>query len=246
MTNDANSESSPSAEPKYDYSFQVWPNEIVVHSTAIYDLFRMYPRIEFTLTEAAFHKMEAELGAACLTLRDIERRPHYDVEAVAAMDPTHLLAPMIIEPPPPMSEEARAKITELLEKNRLNPTRWEIMPRPIEYLPLSPQKQPYDFWGPGGPPLTKEVQLDTLARIKEDAVADQDFDKAAAARDQHDLIKKGKALPSPAGIDFIRVGGDAVCPACHKKYYDHAKDGPPGPDGRPFLVRMCDGRLAKL
>lgn len=59
-------------------------------------------------------------------------------------------------------------------------------------------------------------------------------------------------LPRPTEADeeileYTRAGGMAICPACGKTLRDHPDDlDHPGYDGRPFLVRMCDGSLVKL
>ncbi len=47
------------------------------------------------------------------------------------------------------------------------------------------------------PPDLKEIdaEVETLNKDKEEAVANQDFEKAAALRDQADKLKKKKAVP---------------------------------------------------
>jgi hypothetical protein len=52
------------------------------------------------------------------------------------------------------------------------------------------------------------------------------------------------SLPEP---EFTRASGQSICPACGERYLAHPHaDEYPGYDGRPFLRRLCDGRLVKL
>jgi hypothetical protein len=50
------------------------------------------------------------------------------------------------------------------------------------------------------------------------------------------------------GLDpgYHRAGGDCVCPACGKKFYDHPYTGHRDHSGHRWLKRLCDGRLVKL
>jgi hypothetical protein len=63
-----------------------------------------------------------------------------------------------------------------------------------------------------------------------------------------DLIDMYEALHSEDdGFDFVRAGGDCVCSACGKKYYDHPYDERfRGPNDERYIKRLCDGRLVKL
>ena len=48
-------------------------------------------------------------------------------------------------------------------------------------------------------------------------------------------------------LDFCRASGNCICSICKKEYYTHPyaneiKDW----EDRPFLHKLCDGRLVKL
>lgn len=48
-------------------------------------------------------------------------------------------------------------------------------------------------------------------------------------------------------VSWTRASGDCICAACGEPYRKHPyADNPKGPDGRPFLKRLCDGTLVKL
>jgi hypothetical protein len=67
--------------PSFDYEFSVWPHE---HDWArqVYDLFRSLPRVSITLTEAEFADLRDGAERGGLTLREVERVPHHEPEAV--------------------------------------------------------------------------------------------------------------------------------------------------------------------
>lgn len=44
-----------------------------------------------------------------------------------------------------------------------------------------------------------------------------------------------------ARVDGGRAGGDCVCPACGKKFYDHPRDA-----DHPYMTVLCDGTAVKL
>lgn len=44
---------------------------------------------------------------------------------------------------------------------------------------------------------------------------------------------------------FDRASGDSIC-TCGKLYFDHPYTDHVDYDGRPFLKRLCDGRIVKL
>lgn len=52
-----------------------------------------------------------------------------------------------------------------------------------------------------------------------------------------------------SGEDFTRASGDCVCEACSKKYADHPMAREQewlDYEGRPYLRRLCNGKLVKL
>jgi hypothetical protein len=72
---------------RYNYSFQVWPDESKMSrfppNSALFELFSlMSTRLEITKTEPQFDAFRAELAAAGITLREIERVQYYDPETV--------------------------------------------------------------------------------------------------------------------------------------------------------------------
>jgi hypothetical protein len=71
------------AARRYTYSFSVWPEEAFGFSPAVFDLFRMFEtRMMMEFTEAEFAAFRADLLRHGLTLREVERWPHHEPEAV--------------------------------------------------------------------------------------------------------------------------------------------------------------------
>lgn len=71
------------AARRYTYSFCVWPQEAFGFSAAYFDLFRMLDaRVMLEFTEAEFAAFRADLLRHGLTLREVERWPHHEPEAV--------------------------------------------------------------------------------------------------------------------------------------------------------------------
>lgn len=68
----------------YDYNFSVWPDEESPRwNRAAFELFRMLPmRVVMTFTEAQFDDFREDLARVGLSLREIERVPHHEPEAV--------------------------------------------------------------------------------------------------------------------------------------------------------------------
>jgi hypothetical protein len=69
-------------ETPWDYEFSVWPHERCWEQ-AVYDLFRnMATRQVHVLTGTGFAAFRASLERSGFTLREIERVPHHEPEAV--------------------------------------------------------------------------------------------------------------------------------------------------------------------
>lgn len=67
----------------YDYRFSVWPDENWKLDPAVYQVFRaMGTRVELEFTREAFERFRSGLSHHGLTLREVERVPHHDPEAV--------------------------------------------------------------------------------------------------------------------------------------------------------------------
>ena len=69
---------------RYAYTFQVWPDETKDWGKdgAIFDLFKMFGRVEMEFTEPVFNLFRARLAANMLTLREISRVPYTEPETV--------------------------------------------------------------------------------------------------------------------------------------------------------------------
>lgn len=66
---------------KFDYSFAVWPLE--GHwDHAVYRLFAGQPRQVHTFTEDEWGQFRASIERSGFTLREVERVPHHEPEAV--------------------------------------------------------------------------------------------------------------------------------------------------------------------
>ena len=67
----------------YVYSFVAWPDETWREfPKELFDLFRMYCRVEFQLTEQQFDIFRAKLAAVGVTLREVERVLYREPESV--------------------------------------------------------------------------------------------------------------------------------------------------------------------
>lgn len=64
---------------EYDYEFSAWPDE-GKWEQPVYELFRYYPRVTITDTEAGFTAFRATLERAGFTLREATRVPHHHPE----------------------------------------------------------------------------------------------------------------------------------------------------------------------
>lgn len=68
---------------RWNYSFTVWPDETRGFPRAVFDLFRMLcGRVEYDFTQEGFEMFRAQLEEHGITLREIERVPYQDPEAV--------------------------------------------------------------------------------------------------------------------------------------------------------------------
>jgi hypothetical protein len=68
---------------EFVYSFAVWPDERKGFDPAVFDLFRMLQgRVEMRFTEEQFNRFRAGLARHGLTLREVERVPYMEPEAV--------------------------------------------------------------------------------------------------------------------------------------------------------------------
>ena len=68
---------------KWNYSFQVWPDETWKFDHAVIELFKaMRGRIELTFTDRQFERFRSGLSHHGLTLREVERVPYHDPESV--------------------------------------------------------------------------------------------------------------------------------------------------------------------
>ena len=67
----------------YAYSFSVWPDETWGFGRAVFDLFRMLgARVEMNFTPEEFQRFRSALSHHGLTLREAERVPYHEPEAV--------------------------------------------------------------------------------------------------------------------------------------------------------------------
>ena len=66
---------------EYDYEFRLWPLE-QSWERAVYEVFQMYPRVCFTMTETEFHGFRDDLERSGFTLRETSRVPHSHPETV--------------------------------------------------------------------------------------------------------------------------------------------------------------------
>lgn len=71
-------------EQQYSYSFSAWPDEVGwSFNKDIYRLFRsLNDRVEDQFTEAEFGLFRERLGQHGITLREVERVPYHEPEAV--------------------------------------------------------------------------------------------------------------------------------------------------------------------
>lgn len=68
---------------KYLYSFSAWPSETWGFKPALFALFRtLSARVELAFTEWEFERFRSTLNHDGITLREIERVPYHDPEAV--------------------------------------------------------------------------------------------------------------------------------------------------------------------
>jgi hypothetical protein len=65
----------------YDYEFSLWPNEYGWEQP-VFQVFQMYPRVCFTMTEAEFHGFRDVLERSGFSLRETSRVPHHDPETI--------------------------------------------------------------------------------------------------------------------------------------------------------------------
>jgi hypothetical protein len=79
------SNTAPSAHVRhcleYDYEFSVWPHDRGWES-AVYEVFRHFPRICLTAAENQFCVLQDSLERSGFTLRETTRVPHYEPEPV--------------------------------------------------------------------------------------------------------------------------------------------------------------------
>ncbi len=68
-------------EITYDYEFRLWPDEHTWEHP-LYEVFRMYPRVILTISEAEFHRFRDSLERSGFTLRETSRTPHHEPETV--------------------------------------------------------------------------------------------------------------------------------------------------------------------
>lgn len=79
------SNAAPSAHAghclEYDYEFSVWPHERGWEDP-VYEVFRHFPRVCLTVTEAQFCVLQESLERSGFTLREATRVPHQQPEPV--------------------------------------------------------------------------------------------------------------------------------------------------------------------
>jgi hypothetical protein len=69
---------------RYDYSFSVWPDEKWGFDSSVFSLFRaLGTRVEMEFSEGQFELFRSSLSHYGLTLREVERVPHFEPEAVS-------------------------------------------------------------------------------------------------------------------------------------------------------------------
>ena len=67
----------------YTYSFSAWPAETWGHPRALFDLFSLLNvRTDMTFTPEEFERFRSALSHAGITLREVERVPYVEPEAV--------------------------------------------------------------------------------------------------------------------------------------------------------------------
>ena len=67
----------------YAYSFSVWPNETWGFDRSVFQVFEaMGSRVEMQFTPDEFERFRSSLSRSGFTLREVERVPHNEPQAV--------------------------------------------------------------------------------------------------------------------------------------------------------------------
>lgn len=72
------------ADPKFNYTFDSWPDECGGFDDAVYRLWDVIKgRVEMPFTDPEFERFRLGLGRHGITLREVERVPYHEPEAVS-------------------------------------------------------------------------------------------------------------------------------------------------------------------
>jgi hypothetical protein len=79
----AHASDSSHTEQRFVYGFSVWPDETWTFDQAVYRVFEiMSSRVELDFSESEFERFRSGLSHHGLTLREVERVPYIEPEAI--------------------------------------------------------------------------------------------------------------------------------------------------------------------